>query len=247
MILSIVECGDYRELDNRSRVSRVAVTSSQIEHIKVWAPSVAQMRNRGYCESHGRWVLFKDEDCAVSSGDVLKTVKKIESEKPRCGAVGTTYQREKLGNRITQAYHFIQSQWVRRGVEPEYSRHLLGGALLVRREAMTSAGLFCENIGWGGEETEWTSRLIENGWQTEIENNWQVVHSQNLNFIGFFKRAWVQNYNRGYYQWHKHSAIPSRSGDYLRSPLSLLPWVCSFLLTGLFAYWAGRLRRKVEF
>ena len=91
------------------------------------------------------------------------------------------------------------------GIDNKNSRanHLLGGALLVPRNIYLAVGPFNEQIGWGAEETDWVQRAIDMGFKTSQSYRIQVQHNNDLNLLGFFKRAWFQNFNSAYYEIEK--------------------------------------------
>ncbi len=249
MLLSIVRCSDCRQFSEKNSVElRKKKLSKNVELIgPVLASSVSAMRNQGGAAAKGQWLFFMDEDCHVKTDRVLDLISKMENKSLVC--VSGRYQL-KQGNYLQKVYHKIQRQWVLQGLSGDsidgfkVGFHLLGGALLVKKEVFDKVGGFNENMGWGAEERDFVERLREEGFTTGVSFSLAVVHTNNLNLFGFVKRAWYQNFNGAYYGLKRSSG--GRYIEYLRTPLKfLLPTVLFFFL-GFMALCSGQVMFELK-
>ena len=132
---------------------------------------------------------------------VLKTIKDVGQNEKEVAAVSGVYKN--FSPRVIhRAYAWVQRQWVLKGLgKPQKNFHrpsenLLGGSLLVRREKWAEIKGFNEEIGWGAEETDFIQRLRKKKYKTFVTFKIRTRHLQKMGFLGFLKRAWVQNYNK---------------------------------------------------
>ena len=249
MLLSIVECSDsFLESDFLKPVRRNH--DKNIEIIgPVSGPHAAAMRNRGGRAAKGRWLFFKDEDCRIPIEKIVELVVKIESQSLPFSCVGGRYQLLPSGYWM-RVYHRIQRQWVHQGLFDSSVKglipgsHLLGGALLVKKEAFDQVGGFCEKIGWGGEERDFVRRLQEQGFKTAVSFSLSVVHENSMGFFGFLKRAWRQNFNGGYFRMKRHPKV--RYGKYLRTQMEFFPPTFLFFFLGSLGLWFGQIARLMD-
>lgn len=205
MILSIVRCSYYKKNTSSQSIKNRKFINSDIEVIgPVIGANVSAMRNYGASLAQGEWILFVDHDCSYSTEKILKIVEQIRDTQSNIGAFSGVYRQETT-TYLQKAYDRIQRLWVLKGLQnrPEkYVRkasHLLGGCLVVKKSIWQEVQGFDENIGWGGEETEFIQRVQKLGYETGVTYSLRVAHKCNIGFLGFLKRAWVQNFNRGFY------------------------------------------------
>lgn len=242
MLLSIVRCSDYRHYI-RGGQHPIAVDrlNADVEQVgPVTGPSVSHMRNWGASHARGEWIFFVDEDCQV---DIDKILTLIRKQKNKGDAISGCYLSSSKA-RLTQAYHRIQRVWLQKGVvsadksEMHRANHLLGGALLVRREAFTAIGGFSTIIGWGAEELDFALRLQKKGFVTRLSYCLPVQHEKTLGLAGFLKRAWFQNRNRGLYNLKFANRKKCRL-SYLKTHHRLLPYTLLFFIVGYSAHLYG--------
>ena len=247
MQLSLVKCGNHKY--PQSKNIHVSKFNEQIEIIgPVNGPSAAAMRNLGARVAQGSWVFFLDADCTVDPEKVLNFCYEIEKNNSQLKAVGGIYKDKKKNS-----YSYIQKKWTLNGINKsrwsplKESNRLLGGALLVNKQALESVGGFCEKIGWGGEELELIKRFQQKAYKTAVSYRLTVTHKQNHNFLGFLKRAWYQNYKSGAYNFRQTNS-KSNILNYFKGPAYIWPSLIVFFtvattaqFTGTFIYKLGRL------
>ena len=238
MLLSIVECSNYKNYSKKSPPPKRNQVGIDVEIIgPVYAENVAAMRNIGAEMAKGEWIFFKDSDCDIP----VEEIKAILVDAPKVDAIGGLYKTEN-SNYLGQAYHRIQKQWVMQGLDfIRRDRHLLGGALLVKKDAFKQIGGFNREIGWGGEETEFVSKMHELGFKTEVDYRLQVKHDKKMTWKGFLKRAWFQNFNHLYYNI-KDNGNGSAFSYLKTSPKYILPVLVffSFAFMGRLTGWFCR-------
>lgn len=204
MILSIVRSSQYIR-GSKPQLLQESFTQGNIEWVgPVVGPNIASMRNFGAEKASGEWILFVDEDCEINTDKVLKIIEQIENGHSSWGAFAGVYK-QKTKSKIQQTYNRIQRLWVLKGLQEKQGlrhkgNHLLGGCLVVKKEAWEKAHGFCEKIGWGGEEFDFILRLQRVGYETGVSYSFRVNHESKIGIFGFIKRAWKQNYNRGFYK-----------------------------------------------
>ncbi len=252
MLLSIVESSHFdRSSHWQSEIIPVRRASDRIEWVgPVRGPNVANMRNRGAGRATGRWLFFKDQDCNVDLEKLERICLDLEFKTPHLKILGGVYQNRDSGL-VAKVYSFIQRSWVLHGIGEKRwggfwdGQKLLGGALLVNKEAFKDLGGFSEAIGWGGEELEFVNRARQKRYATGVSYRLRVQHNNGLQLGGLLRRAWMQNYNPGYFSFSRNQAM--RSGlHYFRSPLKYWPLLSLFLSVGTMANVTGRCLRKWE-
>ena len=202
MLLSIIECSDYKKCDNwQNQTLKPQELENDIEVVgPVKGPSVSVMRNRGASVAKGRWLFFKDQDCQIDVTKLKSRVQQMESQKDS-SVVGGIYKCQTSGH-FARIYNCIQRRWVLGGLNParkDEAQHLLGGALLVPAKIYQEVGPFNESIGWGAEETDWVQRALQLKVSSKVSYRLIVHHQNNLGFFGFLRRAWFQNFNNAYF------------------------------------------------
>ncbi len=247
MLLSIIQCSDYRQFSGKNTIDPVKKLSEKTELIgPVLAPNVSAMRNRGGRVARGRWLFFMDEDCCVQIDKVFDLIMKIEDRNSPLVCVGGRYQLRRV-NYFQKVYHKIQRRWVFYGLSGkvingfQLGSHLLGGALLVKRESFKKVGGFNEKMGWGAEEMDFVERLQEHDFITGVSYSLSVTHDNNLNFFGFLKRAWCQNFNGAYYGLKGESKYCPIG--YLRTPWTFFLPTLLFFVFGFMASCSGKIYR----
>lgn len=250
MLLSIVKCSDYQKSQGWKQQVLPIVRQSGFEVIgPVKGPNVAIMRNKGAKAASGRWLFFKDPDCKVDVERLQQLCRQLETQ-GQVVVLGGIYK-NRSSKPLAQIYHHIQRTWVLRGLcsikDQTFLREasqLLGGALLIKKQEFLELGGFNEDIGWGGEELELVERARAAGYSTKMSYRLVIEHENSLSLLGFFKRAWKQNYNRashGFGQIQKTESWEHRS--YFLIKATQLPWVLLFFTVGAIALSCGSATR----
>jgi GT2 family glycosyltransferase len=246
VLLSIVECSDYRKYRGNGEWGDVQ-KSQAIELIgPVIHKNIASMRNLGASKSTGSWIFFKDKDCQVDSKKLTELIEKYSDY----DVIGGVYSNFENKSYYSKVYHEIQRKWLLKGILNKgkglpQTRHVLGGALAIKKSVLEEMGGFSEKIGWGAEETELLARLIRSQKKVGICYSLKVRHKHNLGLLGFIKRAWKQNFNLIYYVNPKPQ-ISSLKVNYLRSIFSHLPGIALFFSVAKLAQSAALILRSLK-
>lgn len=211
--------------------------------------NASRCRNRGVRKANSEWILLLDGDCElpVSVAECLHNfirTKVFHEEK----IFGGVYLCPRDSNLWSRTYHQMQIHWLhQRGISP-HVENLLGGFLLIRKKLFQSLGGFRDEISWAGEETEFLRRAQAEGVSLELIKGASVIHHQQLNGFGFFRRAIKQGWAAGFHRLHS----PGNSRDYFMKSLSSV-WkdvgLCgagmfvSFLVVGRFVSLMGAVQR----
>ncbi len=243
--LSIVECSDYSKYRGMVEVGTVTRLATFEKIGPVLESNASKMRNRGAIEATGEWIFFKDHDCTVDV-EILKKVLKNHSD---YDVIGGIYKINYEGSYFSKIYNKIQRKWLLKGIVNRQknlplTRHLLGGAVAVKRSVFEESGGFSEIIGWGGEETDFIRRLSLSGKKIGISYRLKVYHSnKGLSFFGFLKRAWVQNFNLTYFRI-QDDQILHHNINYLKANYTDLIGLLVFFATGQVAQVIGKICRQ---
>jgi N-acetylglucosaminyl-diphospho-decaprenol L-rhamnosyltransferase len=154
--------------------------------------------NAGMREANGRYAFLLNSDAWVER-DGLERLVAFADAHPHAAVVGPrllnpdgTLQRSVRGDptlwRLATEYLFLRKLGPRSdlfnafyggGFEHDETREvesLLGAALLVRREAAASVGLFDESFFMFSEETDWLYRFRRAGWKIVFYPGAEVTH-----------------------------------------------------------------------
>lgn len=241
MLLSIVECSDYRKYSGKSEGGKKKI-SSTCEFIgPIVEKNAASMRNYGAQISKGGWLFFIDEDCTVDPKKIENTIHQY----PEYDVIGGVYFSDDEKNYFSKVYNEIQRKWLLKGIVGKveilpYTRHLFGGAFAIKKSVFEELGGFSEEIGWGAEETELLNRLSLLNKKIGISYLLRVRHENTLDFFGFLKRAWKQNFNLTYYIQTKGKEEPLKRVSYMWSNILNLPGIFLFFSTAQLAQLCGR-------
>ncbi len=250
MLLSIVETGDHRQTvaHSESAIPQLRY-SERVEKIgPVFRANASAMRNAGARVAKGRWIFFKDRDCELSERDIIRLLNIVSTSPSEIKVMGGLY-RNTGSQFLGHVYNFVQNHWVLSGVGKTKAKdlraadRLLGGALLIERATYERLGGFSEAIGWGAEELEFLNRAHHHGCGVALIDDLYVTHKNRLSVPGFFKRAWVQNFNRGFYRLSRSTQSPE-IGGYFSGPILFFPAIMAFFMLGWIANAVGRFKRS---
>jgi N-acetylglucosaminyl-diphospho-decaprenol L-rhamnosyltransferase len=151
----------------------------------------AKANNRGIRSSRGQYILLLNSDALVQEG-VLDGLITFMEESPDCAAVGPRLVNP---DGTVQPYIFGDDPTIPYLVKRYCTKVLCGGALhlwenphvtevhwvtgasmMVRREAMVTAGLLDESMFMYFEDCEWCLRMRQTGWKVFFHPAFTVVH-----------------------------------------------------------------------
>jgi hypothetical protein len=168
--------------------------------------------NAGMRAAQGRYVFLLNSDAWVV-GDAVERLAAYLDAHPRAAIAGPrlsnpdgSLQRSVRGFptlwRLATEYFYLRKLAPRSNLlnafygggfgydETRAVETLYGAALLVRREAADAVGLFDEDFFMFSEETDWTYRLHEAGWEVVFVADAEVVHVGGASHGG---RLYVEN------------------------------------------------------
>jgi GT2 family glycosyltransferase len=209
-------------VDNGSADGTVATIRERFPHVRLIEQENKGMgggNNAGMRAADGRYFFLLNSDAWVV-GDALDELVAFADAHPEAAVVGPrllnidgTLQRSVRGEptlwRLATEYLFIRKLAPHsRLLNPLYRGDfdhdrvaevdwLSGPALLVRREAADSVGLFDEEFFMFSEEVDWMTRFRRAGWKVLFFPGAEVVHVGGASHGG---RIYVENL-RGHLRW----------------------------------------------
>ncbi len=146
-----------------------------------------ELRNFGWQNARGKWVLFLDDDCRLRLPDHLaKRValhEKFGENTVLCGE----YQDDLACTFWGRAYNEVTRLWLRRGFEENgKSRNFLGGNFSLKSGPHP---LLDPTLTSGGEEIQLANNLRRLGWDIRLMDELAVGHEAHHNFTRFISRA----------------------------------------------------------
>lgn len=185
--------------------------------------------NQALRQARGKFVFFLNPDVRIFPDDLEKLVEKIE-EGERVGVVAPQLVNEdgSLQKEICRFPGLIDSilvlvklhrlpfleDLVYPGVDysqEQEAEHLMGSALLVRRNVLDSVGVFDEHFFLWFEETDLEKRIKDAGWKLIYYPQVHVVHllSKSIRQVSPLKRQLIWNRSLWIY-FRKHKSLLER-------------------------------------
>lgn len=185
--------------------------------------------NQALRQARGKFVFFLNPDVRIFPDDLEKLVEKIE-EGERVGVVAPQLVNEdgSLQKEIGRFPGLIDSilvlvklhrlpfleDLVYPGVDysqEQEAEHLMGSALLVRRNVLDSVGVFDEHFFLWFEETDLEKRIKDAGWKLIYYPQVHVVHllSKSIRQVSPLKRQLIWNRSLWIY-FRKHKSLFER-------------------------------------
>lgn len=213
--------------------------------------------NQGLRASTGRFAFVLNSDVELLPGAVSTLCEVMEAH-PRAGIAtcaqqrpdGTavvpfyddpTLRREIIRNLFLTdfaTYRLMPQRRLAKYHQPAPVDWVVGSALLVRREVISSVGLLDEAVFMYGEEFDWCYRARQQGWQVYYVPTAHILHHENQSGIQRFN---TQRYSMVahslFYFYDKHFGIPRRrilAGAYVvGSLIRMAAWALLWLLPPL--------------
>lgn len=185
----------------------------------------SRANNQGIRESKGTYMLLLNSDTEILEG-ALKAMCEFMDDNPQAGAIscqlllpdGTpqpfTYgQDPTLSYLIRRIIRMLSKQkymhsWTGEGaVETEW---VTGACMMVRREAVDSAGYLDENIFMYFEDNEWCHRMRKQGWKIYFLPQVRVVHLGGRSLAADDPGRKAEYYKSLIYFYQKHYSLPAQ-------------------------------------
>gem|GEM_PF-5830921 len=200
-------------LQDNSLGSKLRISTSQ--------KGVNCARNKGISLSRFDLVLFIDADCVIKDPKFLSQYFEIMQNNLALTAAGGPYQLPKQTQPVTQAYHYIQTDWVLRSViDSKFrTRSLLGGNMIFRLSNLQNFR-FEDALIFGGTETELFNRLVASGHQLLFVPDQVVEHCSELTLQSLKYKAKMQGLGRKWMSTQEFSNLSNRRGLGLSFPPS---------------------------
>jgi GT2 family glycosyltransferase len=182
-------------VDNGSSDGSAAMVTKEFPSVRLIRnrknEGFAKANNRGIRASRGEYVLLLNSDAFVQEGSLVGLLNFMEGS-PDCAAVGPrlvnpdgTVQPYSFGDDPTLSYLVKRycarvlrgralHQW--EGLQVQEVGWVTGASMLVRREAMVTAGLLDENMFMYFEDCEWCLRMRQTGWKVFFHPAFTVIH-----------------------------------------------------------------------
>jgi GT2 family glycosyltransferase len=185
--------------------------------------------NQALKQATGKFVFLLNPDTQIFPDSMEKLVEKIEEEEkiaivaPQLVNENGSLQKEigtfpGLVDSILVLLKLHRLPFFKDLVYPkvDYSQeqeaeHLMGSALLIRREVLDSVGVFDEHFFLWFEETDLEKRIKEAGWKLIYYPQVRVVHllSKSIKQVGPLKRQLMWSKSLGIY-FRKHKSLIER-------------------------------------
>ena len=179
---------------------------------------VNSARNLGLANCSNDLVLFLDSDCQLTDTNHIEKLCNFLAKWPDATGVGGGYQISKNAKLPTQAYNYLQMEWLRQQISEENfgTQALIGGHMLLRKSKLGEVK-FDENIIFGGSEKEFFARLKKTQNRFYVDLSLNVQHNSELTEQELFKKAKAQGIGEKYTR-NLHGKIDKQKFCYLIKP-----------------------------
>jgi len=176
---------------------------------------VNSARNLGLELCSSPLVLLLDDDCILPGPGYLQNVIDLHRKNPRAIAAGGAYFSNARAGRVSRHYNQICNQWVSaqfQGVSP--AQRLLGGCTSYNIDLMRAHGFrFCDEIIYGGSETELHERMVESGHILLFDPGHSVIHDCQVSFLGLIRKAAMQGRTKGRLVGERKASVKASHED----------------------------------
>jgi GT2 family glycosyltransferase len=193
--------------------------------------SAPRARNLGIQQARSDMLVFIDADCLATPGWLSHLLLAAQVHPVVGGSVhfesdsywAATYN-------ISMFHEFLPSR------PPGFRPHLPTLNLLVQRSVIADVGLFDETLA-RGQDTDWTARMTERGYQLYFEPGAAVIHQHERRSARSVLRLWRQSgaYSVRIRRRHPHVLSSSRLFDHPRLLMLLSPLIALLNSARLFA------------
>jgi glycosyltransferase involved in cell wall biosynthesis len=157
---------------------------------------VNSARNVGLRNVRAPVALFLDDDCSLPDPQYLTRLLKIHSEQPDVLGLGGAYLSPPGLNAAGVHYNWISNHWLDARFEgPFETTKLIGGAVSYKMTLLHGRGLeYDELIRYGGAETEFHERLIEENFKLVYHPALSVIHKPDIGGFDLVRKAHLQGF-----------------------------------------------------
>lgn len=192
------------------RAAEMLDNKKNVTHLQTQALGVNNARNLGLENSKGEILLFLDSDCELLEPNILQRHSDLHDSHPEASCIGGIYLYS--GQAIRDlTYNYIQTRWLLRGQDGQYSRYLIGGHFSCKKVDLQGQQ-FDPNIAYGGSETELFLRMLDKkSLKYKLFSDLQVLHNTRLGVIDFTQKAFKQGVGARYIRQKLQQGIENTS------------------------------------
>jgi len=187
------DCYEIIVVDNGSNDATVEIAKKYADRVLIIRDvRVGAVRNFGVKNSKGSVIAFLDSDCIPNKNWLQASLNYMEENK--CDVVGGIYL-------LRDDPSWIESAWLVNPVPTDkLTSILVGGAIIAKKDAFITAGMFDEKVN-AGEDYALARKLVSMGFTVHLAAVSAVVHlGYPLTVSGFIRRQF----------WHSSSYLKSR-------------------------------------
>lgn len=171
-------------VDNGSTDDTAAMVSGQFPEADLIAleinEGVAGGRNRAVKTARGELCLFIDDDARLADREATRRTVAYFQADPQLACVAFFIRYASTGSEQTGAI----PRWDKRSIREDYDcSYFCGGGFALRRRVFMELGMFWEALWYGGEELDFSYRLLEAGYRlihsgTIVVDHYEVPSSR---------------------------------------------------------------------
>ena len=193
-------------------------------------------RNIGWRKAQSPWVYFLDDDTILPHPrhieNVMKTIKMNQGK----SILGGPYRTPLPAGVFALAYQELQDSWLQSGYRNSLQWiHLLGGNIIVKKESLDE-NLFCDDLVFGGTETELFYRWAQQGHTMTKINDLFVFHQVEINWASFI----YKNFQQGVGHAFLSKKMNADDLFLFRNPEGRAPGTQSLVKMAIFCHRAGQ-------
>lgn len=157
---------------------------------------VNSARNHGAQMAKGHFMVFLDDDCLLPDSGWLQRLSHLIQRHPHFAAWGGGYLSHENSSWLSRGHNHLVGLWLEKGrltfKDPDVrpNQFLAGGNVCYGREIFENGLWFEESLIQGGDETEFHSRLIRQGYQLGFSHQLNVFHRPSSKLRFALRRAW---------------------------------------------------------